>query len=140
MKVEVSSRGLKQRLLENAAPLVDQYIAAALGTGELESTNPGAREEVWDVLKQLMLQSSNKIDIDIKSAQDVLDAVTAGKCTFDEADKLMKLYEGAKKIEGGNLAGLEVGQSGFTINILNAHEASKPNVEPKLIEMEKTDG
>jgi len=126
---KISAQKLKAQFLEEAAPLVDQYISAALGKGELESTNIGAREEVWDVLKQLMLQSSTKIDIDVKSAQDVIDAVTAGKCTFEEGDKLMKLYESARKIEGNNLVGLEAGQQGFTINILNSQEASKPELE-----------
>jgi len=117
--VRHTAQELKQYFLDNAEPLVKQYIDAALGSGTLASTNAGAREEVWSVLKTLMLQSSDKLDIEIKSAQDILDAVSSGKCTFEEAEKLLGLYEKMKKISTMDSVGaLGNGTGGLTINIL----------------------
>ena len=130
MNNNMSSQELKQKILSEAGPLVDQYIRAALGTGVIESTNQSAREEVWDVLKQLMLESSSKIDIDVKTAKDVRAAVTSGKCTFEEGKQLMELYKAAKVVEQNSVIGSE-GASGFTINILNAAELPAPQ---KVIE------
>lgn len=131
--VRHTAQELKQFFLDNAQPLVKQYIDAALGNAELKSTNMSAREEVWGVLKQLMLSSSDKLDIDINSAQDVLDAVSKGKCTFEEASKLLEMYKKMKEIENVGLAPGSVAQ-GFTINILGSQK-----VEPqqtKVIEHE----
>jgi len=130
-----TAQELKQYFLDNAQPLVDEYIAAALGKGELSSTNMSAREEVWAVLKQLMLQSSDKLDIAIDSAQDVLEAVSKGKCTFEEGQKLLAMYKQMKEIENvGVVPGSASG--GFTINILGTQKAEPLTVEQptKVIE------
>jgi len=119
-----TAQELKQMFLEKAQPLVEQYIEAALGTGKLQSTNAEAREEVWDVLKKLMLQSSDKLDISIESAQDVLDAVSSGKCTFEEADKLLGLFEKMRKIETTGLLGSS-STGGVTVNILATPQATE---------------
>lgn len=114
--VRATAQQMKQHFLEMAAPLVDQYVAAALGVSDFTSVNAGAREECWDVLKKLMLQSSDKLELDIESAQDVIDAVSKGKCTFEEGEKLLSLYKKVKDIE---TAGILEGTGGLTINILN---------------------
>ena len=117
--VRQTALDLKQHFLEDAAPLVDEYINAALGKEELSSTNASAREEVWDLLAHLMKQSSEKINIDIQSAEDIIKAVTDGKCTMEEGKQLLSLYKQAKEINTvGLLAGQEPG--GLTINILSA--------------------
>jgi len=119
--VRHTAQELKQYFLDNAQPLVKEYIDAALGKGELKSTNMSAREEVWGVLKQLMLNSSDKLDIDINSAQDVLKAVSNGKCTFAEGEKLLEMYKKMSDIENvGALPG--TAGAGFTINILGAQK------------------
>lgn len=116
--VRETAQALKQSFLDHAAPLVQQYIDAALGNAEFTSTNMDAREEVWDVLKKMMLQSSDKLEIDIQSAEDVLDAVSSGKCTFEEGEKLLKLFKQVKDIEMTGKLG--DGTGGLTINILSA--------------------
>lgn len=135
MSTRITSQLLKQKLLADAWPLVDDYINAALGKSELKSTNVDARTEVWDVLKQLMLASSDKIDIDIKSAEDVIAAVTQGKCTFEEGEKLIKLYESAKKIETSAM--VQGGAGGISITILGAQPTEIETASmPKVIEHE----
>jgi len=132
--VRHTAQELKQYFLDNAQPLVKEYIDAALGKGELKSTNMSAREEVWGVLKQLMLSSSDKLDIDINSAQDVLNAVSKGKCTFEEAQKLLEMYKKMKEIENvGVMPGST--NAGFTINILGSQQSEPIEVkQPEVIE------
>ena len=132
--VRHTAQELKQYFLDNAQPLVKEYIDAALGKGELQSTNMSAREEVWGVLKQLMLSSSDKLDIDINSAQDVLNAVSKGKCTFEEAQKLLEMYKKMKEIENvGVMPGST--NAGFTINILGSQQSEPIEVkQPEVIE------
>ena len=129
--VRHTAQELKQYFLDNAQPLVKEYIDAALGKGELQSTNMSAREEVWGVLKQLMLSSSDKLNIDISSAQDVLDAVSNGKCTFQEGEKLLDMYKKMKDIEN---VGLVPGSAaaGFTINILGSQQAEPVQVKQPI--------
>jgi len=129
-----TAQELKSYFLDNAQPLVKQYIDAALGTGELKSFNADAREQVWSVLKQLMLNSSDKLDIDINSAQDVLTAVSKGKCTFEEGEKLLELYKKMSDIESNKMLPGSGSGAGFTINILGSTPVA---AEPmKVIEHE----
>lgn len=119
--VRHTAQELKAYFLQNAQPLVKEYIDAALGKGELSSTNMAAREEVWSILKQLMVSSSDKLDMDINSAQDVLEAVSKGKCTFEEAQKLLDMYKQMSEIENKALFPTSgSNNTGFTINILGS--------------------
>jgi len=117
--IRESAQALKQHFLENARPLVDEYIGAALGTAKLSSNNAGAREECWDLLKKLMLQSSDKLDIQIESARDVLNAVSNGKCTIEEGEQLLKMYKQLKEIDTMGILS-DSGSGGLTINILSS--------------------
>jgi len=123
-----SAQEIKQNFLERAAPLVDEYIDAALGLGELSSNNADARTEVWQLLSHLMKQSSEKIDIHIENAEDVIKAVTDGKCTMAEGKELLSLYKQVKDI---NTAGLLTGaqEGGLTINILSANQPIETDAE-----------
>ena len=125
--VRETAQAMKQKFLEQAAPLVEQYVAAALGVADFVSLSTDAREEVWDVLKKMMLQSSEKIEIDIKTAQDVITAVTEGKCTMEEGKQLLELYKSVKSIE--TMGSIE-GATGLTINILQASTPKTVTVEP----------
>jgi len=128
-----TAQELKQHFLEEAAPLVDEYINAALGKGQLQSTNASARQEVWDLLAHLMKQSSDKMDISIETAEDVIKAVTEGKCTLDEGKQLLALYKTAKDI---NTVGLLPGtnEGGLTINILSSSPQEVKEVQHEVIE------
>ena len=114
-----TAQELKQQFLKAAEPLVEQYVQAALGTGELQSTNASAREAVWELLSKLMVQSGESLELDIQCAEDVIKAVTDGRCTMEEGQALLKLYKTAKEIEHvGQLPGGTTG--GLTINILSS--------------------
>lgn len=127
--IRKTAQELKQRFLEEAGPLVEEYIMAALGKGELSSTNAGAREKVWELLSQLMLQSSDKLELEITCPEDVIKAVTEGKCTMQEGQNLLKLYKAAKEIETiGNSPGVG-GSAGITINILSGEETKTQVIE-----------
>ena len=115
--VRVSAQELKQHFLDNAWPIVDAYINAALGKEDLQSLNSGCREEVWDLIKTLMVQSSDKLELNIENPQDILKAVENGECTFEEGDKLLALYKKVKEIE--NVGTVSSGLDGLTVNILN---------------------
>ena len=127
--LRVSAQELKQHFLESAWPIVDAYIDAALGKKDLASLNSGCREEVWDLIKTLMVQSSDKLELNIESPQDILKAVESGKCTFEEGDKLLALYKKVKDIETVGLSSGN-GLDGLTVVIQNGNV--KP--EPILIE------
>lgn len=135
--VRHTAQQLKQFFLDNAEPLVQQYIDAALGTGKLKSTNAEAREEVWEVLKTLMLQSSDKLDIEVKTAQDVLDAVSTGKCTFEEGEKLLKLYKQMKDIDTQGMLPGSSGSGGLHITI-NSSSPTTPIEVKEVIEHDNT--
>ena len=127
-----SAQEIKQKFIERAAPLVDEYVDAALGLGELSSNNADARTEVWEFLAFLMKQSSEKIDISIENAEDVIKAVTDGKCTMAEGKQLLDLYKTAREIETSGQIG-QLGQGGgLTINILNSNQPTE--VEAEVIE------
>lgn len=129
--VRQTAQRLKQFFIENAEPLLKEYINAALGVGKLSSNSADARQEVWDLLKKLMLQSSDKLEIDIKSAEDVLEAVSSGKCTFDEGEKLLNLYKKVREINEVGSGGF-IGDHSINIQILsNAEPIQKTiTVEP----------
>jgi len=134
LTVRQSAQEVKQRFLERAAPLVDEYIDAALGLGELTSTNADARTEVWNLLAFLMKQSSEKIDINIENAEDVIKAVTDGKCTMKEGQDLLALYKTAKEIENSGQIGQLGGPQGLTINILSSSKKEPIEVEAEVID------
>ena len=96
---KVTATFLKNRFLDAAYPLVDDYVNAALGEASIKSTNAGCREEVWSLLKELMLKSSDKIDIEIGSMRDILAAVESGKCTLEEGNKLIVMYKQVREAE-----------------------------------------
>lgn len=132
--VRQTAQQLKQKFLEDAAPLVQQYVDAALGVADFNSMNAGAREEVWGVLKQLMLQSSDKLELDIQTAEDVLEAVSQGKCTFEEGEKLLSLFKKVKDIEtAGQLPGGP--GTGLQITIL-AGDGNVKVEQPQILEGE----
>jgi len=120
-----TSQVITKRFLDKAHKLVDEYVNVALGKAEFTGNNPGAREAVWEILTKLMLQSSEKIEIDITCADDVIKAVTEGKCTMQEGKDLLELYKKVKEVNTIGQLGLEA--KGLTINILN-NATGKPVV------------
>lgn len=136
--LRVTAQALKARFLNTAWPIVDAYINAALGIEELKSLNSGCREEVWDLVKKLMLQSSDKLEIDIKNAEDIIKAVSNGKCTFEEGDKLLAMFKKVKEIENINMQREGGGGEGLVINVLAPpQEADIKCISEEIINEEK---
>lgn len=104
---------LRDHFLNRAAPLVDAYIDAALGTKDLDSYDSDARKEVWGILKRLLLASTDKLDMPhIEGPEDVLKAVESGKCTLEQAQMLIEMYNQVRYPQGGG-----PGQGGPLFNI-----------------------
>ena len=95
-----TAQGLKDHFLKISQPLIDEYVNAAMGKGELSSNNTHCREEVWDVLKKLMLQSSEKLEImEGGSPEAIISAVEQGKCTVAEGKELLGMYKQLRDIK-----------------------------------------
>lgn len=127
-----TAQELKQHFLDIAHPLIKEYVDAALGRSDLNSTNPGARAEVWEVIKKLILESSDKMQVKIETVQDIIVAVGNGSCTLEEGEKMLSLYQKVKEIEMTGKIGTG-GGGGLTINIKGP---SQPAIETKVIEHE----
>lgn len=94
---QVTPTYLKQRFLDRAAPLMDDYIDAALGKGTLEG-HPVAQGEVWTVLREVILNArppAPLLNLKGKSitgqVDEILTQVTRGEINFDEAKEFMSL-------------------------------------------------
>lgn len=116
-KVVKSAQGLKEHFLEISQSLIDEYVSAALGDSEIKSTNTHCREEVWDVLKKLMLQSSSKLEIMEGGSPDaIINAVEQGKCTIEEGKELLNMYKQLRDIQDpkgtGNGMNLQINING----------------------------
>lgn len=134
--LEVLSHEFKQYFLDNAKPLLVQYIQAATGEADLQSTNSGAREEIWSVVKELILRGSDKIKVSVNSPEDVLAAVSSGKCTVQEAKELMAMFKQIKEINQKDLPQLgSGGDRGLQINIMSG--SNEPSRVSKVIEHEE---
>ncbi len=120
---------LRKLVLENGEELVKQYIDAALGKGKFNSTNMGAREELWDTLKSMILKADDPVKnkIDIKEAQTILEHVADGKLTLEEGERLLSMYKTVKDIERPQL---EAGGTNITV-VIQASDQS--DAETKVI-------
>jgi len=84
---------------------------------------------VWDVLKKLILSSSDRLGVEIDSVESILRAVSQGKCTFEEGEKLLDLFKKAKeistmgKLPAGGKGALE---GGLNISISTGGGAAQP--------------
>ena len=137
--VRKNAEALKRLLLEGSEELVKNYVDVALGRAELKSNNSEVRAEVWDALKQMMINSSDRIELDVQSAADGIKAVTDGKCTFEEGKQLMTLYESAKKIDVADKVGVAGGNS-FQVVVLTSAEASEASGASEAKVLEHKDG
>ena len=123
---------LKNHFLSRAWAIVDVYLDAALGVKEMNSFSADCRQEVWEVVKTLILKSSNSLSLDkVDKPEDVLRAVESGRCTFKEAEQLLELYKKVKDIELGLSSRSSGKGEGVTVNILNAGGESVPLIEVK---------
>jgi len=89
---------MRQHFLERASPMIDDMIDAALGEGRMKSNNALAQQEVWDILKSVIMQAENPApllnlrgDSVDKQVDTILTKVSAGEITFNEAKEYMSL-------------------------------------------------
>lgn len=93
---------LREHLLRRAAPLLDQYIDAAMGKDTIESIDPHFREQVWGMIKKFIESADNKIYLpdDYRGSPDkILTAVETGHITLEEGERLLMMYRVIKQIE-----------------------------------------
>lgn len=97
---DITPANLKSHFLHRAAPLIDDYIDAALGNRNLNSTNDHARFEVWSMLKTIILEAKNPMPLmNIKGktiddqVDDILTMATTGKIDLQEAKELISLVQ-----------------------------------------------
>jgi len=91
---------IRKQFLEKAAPIIDEYINAGLSDVEFKGASGEARAEVWDTIKQIILNASDPTplakltDGDITQRVDaVLAEVANGEITPDEGKKLIGLLQ-----------------------------------------------
>lgn len=125
-----SAQELKTHFMEIAWPIVDSYVGAALGTKELQSTNAGCREEVWELVKKLMLQSSDKLQLTVSNPRDILEAVGSGQCTIEEAQQLLTMMKQVSDIENPG-----VGASGGSALNVYIQTAAENKGEERALEL-----
>lgn len=89
---------MRSHFLEEASPLIDQMINAALGTKKMNSQDNYAINEVWNVLKEIIIKANNPaplIDLRGKDITDqidqILQSVTTGELDFEQAKEYMSL-------------------------------------------------
>jgi Asp-tRNA(Asn)/Glu-tRNA(Gln) amidotransferase B subunit len=99
---KITAQYLREQFLIKAAPLLDQYINAALGTEQVKSVNSAARDEVWSILKALLLKSTDKIKLSTPGIQGIINAIESGECTPEEAQKLIDIYKTARDATQAN--------------------------------------
>lgn len=133
-----ASHNLKGILLENAEELLKQYIQSALGKGEMQSHNREARSEVWGLVKHVILNASDILDIDVNSPEAIIGAVARGQCTADEARQLLKLYRQVSDIntqEKGAALASSGGSGSLNITIMTNTKDEQPqpiDITPKM--------
>ena len=129
---------LKSTLLASAEPLLKQYIDAALGEGELKSTNLEARTEVWGLVKHVILSAGDMLDIQVGTPEGIIHAVASGNCTADEGRQLLSLYRQVSDIktqERGAALASKQGGGGLNITIMTNSKDNQSHpidITPKL--------
>ena len=101
MKTPIQSMNpseMKYHFIERASPLIDDYIDSALGVSYMKSNNSLIQQEVWNLLRELILNAKNKAPLlnlrgkNIESQIDeILTKVSAGEINLEEAKEYMSL-------------------------------------------------
>lgn len=91
---------LRAHFLHRASPLIDEYIDSALGRKVLNSTSDHARIEVWNILKQIILEAKNPsplMNIRGKPINDQVDQIltltSSGKINLEEGKEWLSLIQ-----------------------------------------------
>lgn len=93
---------LREHVLKHAGVLVDQFLNMATGRPTAKASNSFVRSEVWGVVKELILTEGHKVNLECEATpMGIVTAVMQGKCTIDEAEKILALHGRANEIENG---------------------------------------
>ena len=103
---KVTAQELKDKFLQEASPLIDQYLDATFGVAKLTSVDAACRKEVWGLLKVFLEKADEKIFLDEKyrdGAEGVLLAIQDGVLTIEEGERLITIHAAIKgiKVAGG---------------------------------------
>lgn len=129
----ITAQQLKQVLLDRGEEVLKEYIDATLGIKEPKSLNAGCRTEVWDLLKQLILRSSDVIKLEAGSPEGILAAVEKGQLTTESAKQLLSMYQQVKTINQTH----EDGKGGMVFNVMI--QGSSVENKDVAIEIERSD-
>ncbi len=90
---------LRGYFVNQAKPILDEYIGSALGTSELKSNNSDARQETWKLLRDIILGAGNLQKIEAGSTAEVVNMLSDGRITFQEAKELMNMLSTKSEID-----------------------------------------
>jgi len=84
---------LRKSFLEMASPLLEEYVNASLGKGTLSSKDGTARAEVWDLLRDIIVQADDTQKIRTSTTADIIKLLKRGKISIKEAKELMSILK-----------------------------------------------
>lgn len=92
----------KHFMEEYAQDLLDLYGQAALGEGTFFKTINEARQGMFSTLQTMLQQAGDLQKLNAQSTKGVIDALSAGKITINDALKMMELLDKQANIEKVN--------------------------------------
>ncbi len=94
-----SSELRKKFLNEYGGFLLDEYGAVVKGTATFASLLTKPREDMWDLLKDIISKASDVDRLTAKSTSEVIHLLGKGKVSIDQAMKLMELLKVEQEIK-----------------------------------------
>lgn len=90
----MNAKSLRNKLFSELGEfLIDEYTSVIKGEGDFSSNSVKAREDVFDILKEVILKESDTKKIIATSTESVLKLLRRGKITLEEAERLMKIMQ-----------------------------------------------
>lgn len=111
------AKKIRSEFIKDIAPLVKDMVLLARGKGVVANMDEKARDQVWEVAKQIILQTGDTQELEARNIQDVLNLIAKGKVTPSEAKDLMQLVQ--SKFEMEEVASIQKMLSAFSQNRLN---------------------
>lgn len=97
---EITPVNIRRHFLHKAAPLIDTYIDVALGKKVPETTNLQMQNQVWEVLREIILSASDHapvIDLKGKTVDEqvskILELVSTGGIPIDQGKEYLSLVQ-----------------------------------------------
>ena len=97
----MNAKDLRKKLIDELGEfLIKEYSQVIRGKKSgFSSKSPSAREEVFEIFKQMILMESDIKRIKARTTESVLKLLQRGKIDLDEAERLMKIMHVKFEIE-----------------------------------------